>query len=973
MLTLTQLFTICLTYLAILFGSAYATEKGYIPQVIAKHPATRVLSLGVFAGAIAFHGAVGFAAQYGSGFLLYFIGSSAAFFIAPVLLGPVSRTALAYKLGSLSDVFAFRYPAAWVGGTISLLMLIGVLPLLALQIQAVSVSIHLLNQELSKNVLAVLFCLMMSVFAILFGARHLSTRDKHQGLVVAIGLESIIKLAAMMILAFYCITQVFGSTRGLANWLTENEPLLSVAYEQLGNGASRSLLLTFFAATVAMPHVYHMLITENDDERALVGARWGFPLYMLLLSLCIPPILWAAIRLSVATQPEFYAIGIGLASDNHGIVILAFIASLAAASGVLIVTTLALASMTLNHVVLPFYRPRRGVDVYRIILNMRRFLIAAIIAAAFGVYQLLGEGQSLISLGIVAFVAVLQFLPGLVGGIHWRGANKTGLIAGLLAGYLVWFSTLLWPLILNMLVGKPFIVEINDQSWQLSALTSLLANVAFFVIGSLLSKTTAEELLAAEEFMSDSNVSVFRGEIQASSVSEMESNLATALGRAVSSREVNLALTELRYPQNENRPFALGQLRKQMESNLSSMLGQTIAHRIMHATLPLKPASQTFHALENYLEDYRSQLTGLAAELDDLRRYHRQILHVLPTAVFSIDQQLVIRTWNHAMAEITGIRPESIIGSSITSLPEPWREPLNTFIYDDLTHRLKEELIINNVKILINLHKASLIGSQPREQGDQVIVIEDLTESQHMEDQLIHNERLATIGQLAAGIAHEIGNPVTGIAFLAQNLRIDNPELAELSSQILEQTERITNIMQSLVNFAYSSKGGTKNPNVPVELQVCIDEAINLLSLSQRNENISFRNHCDARVYTLGDPQRLSQVFVNLLANALDASVAGDQISITNRFEEGSVVLDIIDQGCGIASDQINRVFEPFFTTKDPGQGTGLGLAIVATIVDEHHGSISAEAVSGGGTRVILKLPQYIHGNSDLSQELTSS
>ncbi len=964
MFSLTQLFGIGLAYLMILFGSAYATERGIIPRSISRHPATRVFSLGVFAGAIALHGVIGFAAKYGSSYLLYFIGAGAAFFLAPVLLAPLSRIALSHKLGSLADVFAYRYPAPWVGGVISILMLLGVLPLLALQIHAVSVTTHLLNQELSEDVLAILFCLTISVFAILFGARHLSTRDKHEGLVVAIALESIIKLTALMFIAWFCIYHVFGSAGAMETWLLENKELLKNTEQRLGDGASRSLLLTFFAATVAMPHVYHMLITENDDERALAGARWGFPLYMLLFSLCIPPILWAAINLNAETAAEFYPIAIGLNTGNEAVTIVAFVACLSAASGVLIVTTLALASMTLNHVLLPLYRPSRSVDIYSLLLNSRRILIALIILASFGIYELLGEDQSLMSLGIVAFVAVLQFLPGLLGVFHWRRANRTGLAAGLIAGYLVWFSLLFLPLADNLLFGSPFAPEISERSWHVAATLSLAANSMMFCIFSVLTQPTTEEKLAAAQCMSDSLASSFRGELYASSVTEMENNLAMALGRTASSREVALALSELSYPQDENRPHALSKLRNQMETNLSSMLGQTIAHRIVDRVLPFKANSGSVHALENYLEDYQTQLTGLAAELDDLRRYHRQVLQDLPTAVCSIDTEYTIRTWNLAMQNVTGIEAETVVGFPVTDLKEPWKDLLNTFIYDSSRHKPKIEIVSGEKKLVLNLHKAS-VANYTRERGDLVIVIEDISESQLIEEQLIHNERLASIGQLVAGIAHEIGNPVTGIACLAQNMQLDSqdPELLELSGQILEQTERISTILQTLVNFAYGSKGDMKRRSVPVELYRCINEAINLLSLSQRETEVPLINQCEKDVYTLGDPQRLSQVFVNLLSNSQDASKQHDDVRITSRFDEKSVIIEIVDRGHGIPSDKLNKVFEPFFTTKDPGKGTGLGLAIVSTIVEEHHGSIRAvPADESGGTRIIIMLPQYDHG-----------
>ena len=206
--SITQLFSIGFIYLTVLFGSAYATEIGLLPRALTHHRLTRVLALGVFAGTICFNGTLGLASQYGASYMLYFLGASAAFVAAPILLAPICRIALTHKLGSIADVFAFRYPAPWVGGVVSVFMLIGLLPLIALQIHAVSTTVHLLNQEFSEDVLAIVFCSTMTLFAILFGAMHLSTRDKHQGLVVAMGLESIIKLVALITIAIYAISEV---------------------------------------------------------------------------------------------------------------------------------------------------------------------------------------------------------------------------------------------------------------------------------------------------------------------------------------------------------------------------------------------------------------------------------------------------------------------------------------------------------------------------------------------------------------------------------------------------------------------------------------------------------------------------------------------------------------------------------------------------------------------------------------------
>ena len=444
-----------------------------------------------------------------------------------------------------------------------------------------------------------------------------------------------------------------------------------------------------------------------------------------------------------------------------------------------------------------------------------------------------------------------------------------------------------------------------------------------------------------------------------------------ALGRSVSDREVDLALSELRIAVDEQRPYALHQLRDKMETNLSSILGQTIARRIIGSFLPYKEDSsstltENVFTIESRIEEYQTQLTGLAAEVDSLRRYHRQTLQELPTAVCSFGVDGEVLTWNHAMTQLTMIDSQAIVGSPSKAIEEPWLSLLTEFSEQHVTHVLKKRVDIGDSTRWLNLHKTAVEESISR-QDNIVIVIEDITENQILEDKLLHSERLASIGQLAASVAHEIGNPITGIACLAQNLKLetDNLEMKEMSDQILDQTERISAILQSLVNFAHSGQQAT-HPMQPVQIAKVIGEAIQLLTLTISDKEISFVNQCDPKLFTNGNSQRLCQVFVNLLNNAQDASKSHDDILITTRAEADHIVIEIVDQGHGIPLRYIGKVFEPFFTTKEAGQGTGLGLAIVYSIIEEHYGEIQVESPvetsseeADAGTKVTIVLPRY--------------
>ncbi|MDA7089181.1 ATP-binding protein [Pseudomonas sp. SA3-5] len=976
--SLSQLILISAAYLLVLFGVAWASEHGLIPRAIIRHPLTYTLSLGVYASAWAFYGTVGLAYQYGYGFLASYLGVSGAFLLAPVLLYPILRITRTYQLSSLADLFAFRFRSTWAGALTTVFMLIGVLPLLALQFQAVADSIGILTREPVQERVALAYCGLIILFTILFGARHIATREKHEGLVFAIAFESVVKLTAIGIIGIYALYGVFDGPQDLERWLVQNQAALASLHTPLQEGPWRTLLLVFFASAIVMPHMYHMTFTENLNPRALVSASWGLPLFLLLMSLAVPLILWAGLKLGVTTNPEYFTLGLGIAVNSQTLALIAYVGGLSASSGLIIVTTLALSGMVLNHVVLPLYQPPTEGNIYRWLKWTRRALIFAIIMAGYGFYLLLGAKQDLASLGIIAFVATLQFLPGVLSVLYWPTANRRGYIAGLLAGISVWTVSMLLPMLGNLqgfyIPALNLVYVLDDSSWHLAAIASLAANVLVFTLVSLFTEASAEEKSAAEACAVDNVRRPQRRELLAQSPQEFATQLAKPLGAKTAQREVEQALRDLHLPFDESRPYALRRLRDRIEANLSGLMGPSVAQDIAETFLPYKAGSETFvtediHFIENRLEDYHSRLTGLAAELDALRRYHRQTLQELPMGVCSLAKDQEILMWNKAMEELTEIPAHRIVGSRLSALGEPWRALLQHFIELPDQHLHKQRLGLDGQTRWLNLHKAAI--DEPLTPGNSglVLLVEDLTETQYLEDKLVHSERLASIGRLAAGVAHEIGNPITGIACLAQNLREEREgdgELTEISGQILEQTKRVSRILQSLMSFAHS--GGHQQADEPVCLAQVAQEAIGLLSLNRRSVEVEFFNLCDADHWVEGDPQRLAQVLINLLSNARDASPPGAAIRVRTEASEHTVDLIVEDEGSGIPKAIIDRLFEPFFTTKDPGKGTGLGLALVYSIVEEHYGQIIIDSPLDPehqrGTRIRVTLPRHVEATS---------
>ncbi len=977
-----QLFLAVVAYLALLFLIAYAVDRGWIPSSVARHPLTYVLSLGVYATSWSYYGSVGFAQTQGYNFLTIYLGVTLAFVLTPFLLQPILRLTRDYQLSSLADLFAFRFRSQGAGVLVTMFMLAGALPYIALQIRAVTESLRILTQETDTGELALGFCFTLTVFAILFGARHISPRDKHEGLVVAIAFESLVKLVTLMMVGVFAVFGVFGGFGNLNQWLVDHPEALTALYEPVKDGPWSTFMVLSFAAAFLLPRQFHMTFAENIDERTLPIASWGFPLYLLLLNLSIPVILWAGTSLSNSSEADYFVLSITLSGGNSLLPTLAFLGGVSAASAMMIVTTLALAAMCLNHLLLPASYPDPQLDIYRWLLWGRRILIAVIVFTGYFFSLLLERHQGLVQLGLISFVAVAQFLPGIIGLLYWPRATAWGFIAGLLGGGAVWAMTLLFPLLKTSgFLTYDFDVETLMQAtgqdkWTFSTFWSLLINGVIFFGVSLLTRQSREEQDAANACCRHILVPA-SGALTAFSPDQYREQLARYMGEVAANKEVTQALRDLTMGNQERRPAQLRRLRDQIERNLSGLVGPQMAR--MFVDNPIKMSSRAQSALadgmrfiEERVEESRIELQGLAAELDALRRYHRQILQDLPLGVCSLGPNQEIVVWNLAMELLSGIERNEVLATPIQELPAPWGQLFSDFIHTKDRHLHKQRITLEGRTRWLNLHKAAIetLPNRYRRERDEtdrsglVLLVEDLTDLQLLEDELMHSERLASIGRLAAGVAHEIGNPVTGIACLAQNLRDEHDvdQVKDHVTRILEQTQRIGDIVHSLVSFSH---GGMPDGSASTDfdLQECAEEAVRLVRLSHAGKQAELQNRCDSGLQLHGDRQRLIQVFVNLLTNACDASAPGDRVVLSAQLDGERIRIEVRDQGCGIPLELQEQIFEPFFTTKEPGKGTGLGLPLVYSIVQDHGGSIQIDSEPGHGARFIIRLP--INGAGD--------
>lgn len=964
------LYAVGVIYLALLFGIAFAAERLRPFGRIAGNAWIYTLSLGVYATSWTFYGNLGFLETHGYLYLTIYLGVTVAFAATPFLLRPILKLAREHQLTSLADLFAFRYRSRLTGPLVALFMLTGVLPYIALQIKAVAESAAVLTADTPPHLLALTFTATIAWFAILFGARHISPREKHAGLVVAIAFESLVKLVALLAIAGIALIAVFGGLNGLDAWLEQHPEAVTALYSPVLEGGWYSLMVLAFAAAFLLPRQFHMLFTENINPQTLNRAAWGFPLFLLLLNLPMPLLYWAGQAAGLEEQTNYYALGLAAWLESPSLALLIFVGGLSAASAMMIVTSLALANMGMNYLSLSAsLRERQGAsaNLYRNLLWGRRIWIVLVIALGYGFYGLLQVVEGLAQLGLISFAAVAQFLPGLFGLLLWPRATRVGFLLGLGAGITGWFFSLVTPLLGNAGIwpGAPRLQEITSGAgldpWTFALTVSLGLNAVLFVLGSLLSRPNQQEIEAGQACCPREPPFPSIDLPLARDVPEMEAALAATLGAMPARHEVQRALDDLGLPRHTRSRRELRQLRERIERNLSGLLGPVLARMIVDQHLRLDAAGrsslgESLRRIEQQLEDTRLPLTGLAAELDALRRFHRQILHELPLGVCSVTPGGEITGWNQALTELTGIGIDHAVGQVVERLDRPWGGLLQAFLESDDRQIYKLNLDTLHGPRRLNLHKSTLEVVAGQREG-YVILIEDVTARAQLESEVAHSDRLASIGRFAAGVAHEIGNPLAGIASLAQTLPLeeDPEEIRDIANDIIAQTRRINTIVQSLIAFAHSDTP-PRNRFEPVDVEDLLAEAIRLTRLAGRKD-IHFQLEGLQGLRVQGARPKLLQVFINLLTNAEQASPANASIHIRAQQAGGRIRVSIQDEGPGIDPSSLDRLFEPFFTTKPAGQGTGLGLPVAYSIVQDHGGSLVAANAPEGGAQFILTLP----------------
>ena len=371
-------------------------------------------------------------------------------------------------------------------------------------------------------------------------------------------------------------------------------------------------------------------------------------------------------------------------------------------------------------------------------------------------------------------------------------------------------------------------------------------------------------------------------------------------------------------------------------------------------------AAQAATALENG-RLYR-QLTVKAGELDRMREFSENILESLNDGLAVVDREDRIVRWNRRLEELYGVRHEEAVGRRLEQILDSaffeilrsgrndspdgaalYRVPLSS------RHEPPRRLLVNVATTPLRDMSGAIAGT--------IVVVEDISARVQLEEQLQISEKMASIGLLAAGVAHEVNTPLTGISSFVQML-MQGTEPDDPKSQVLEKIERQTFRAAKIVNGLLNLARPAQVDRGPVDVNAVINDVLSLLEHQLRTGRIQVRKELAATApVILGIEYKLQQVFLNLFLNARDAMPKGGWLTIVTRASGDSAAIEVADTGSGIPADQLSRIYDPFFTTKDIGKGTGLGLSITYGIVQEHGGSIACDSAPGQGTRFTLTLP----------------
>lgn len=518
---------IILVYVLLLFGLALWVERRTRYRSSSVMPGwVYALSLAVFFTSWTFYGSVGFAVHSGMLFLGIYIGALLSVIFWWVTLRRMVAVKEVFRITSIADFISTRYRRSQrIAALVTLLALSGIAPYISLQLTAVVSSFSIVtgsHESEAWDMTGMLVMLMMLVFTIMFGIRRLDPTERHSGMIAVLVAECLVKLVALVVVGIFILRAVFGDMSSLMETLSHEEMLYLTEFRQPSHSGLMwtTLIVLGFAAVQFLPRQFHVSVVESSDQRHIKTAMWMFPLYLVVINLFVIPIAAAGLKLGLPlASADFFVLKVPQYLGHDMMTLLAFIGGFAAATGMIIISTMTLATMTSNHLVLPvcekigFLEPLQGY-----LLQVRWVIAALILTSSYVLAMVLSNSYILAAMGLISFVAILQLAPPVLIGMFWRHGNSMGAMTGLLAGYLLWGWTLIIPSMIvegwlpeSIMTAGPFGISWLRPEAFLGAgflpplihsvFWSMLFNILFYLLGSWFYHPQKHERALTREFM----------------------------------------------------------------------------------------------------------------------------------------------------------------------------------------------------------------------------------------------------------------------------------------------------------------------------------------------------------------------------------------------------------------------------------------------------------------------------------------
>ncbi len=1007
-----MLLLVALLYVGLLFAVAYIGDRRALyPRHPKLRPVVYSLALAVYCSSWTFYGAVGTAARGGLAYLPIYLGPILLFVFGFGLLRRMVRIAGQRNITSIADFIGARFGKSHgLAALVAVIAVTAVVPYIALQLQAVAMSFGVLGGGPHGAVMvggidSALWCAMLlAVFAILFGARTIDATEHHHGMVLAIALESSIKLLAFLALAIYAVW------RGPGLLASVQMPVA-----QLHDGLPPGFVVQTMLALCAMfclPRQFQIGVVECEDIDDLKRARWLLPMYMVLISLAVLPIVAAGAALPQVRQgiADAWVLTLPMVHGDRGMALVAFVGGFAAATGMVIVSSIALSTMISNDLVMPallrirWLRLEQRSDLSRLVLRVRRVAIIALAVMAYAYYRIAAAQEFLATTGLLAFVAVAQFVPALIAALYWRGASRRGVAVGLLGGFALWFYTLLLPTFAR---AQPWIQD-GPLGWGWlrphglfglfgwdpvvhGTFWSLLVNVGCLVFISLRFHPSLAERLRAAAFIDASpanlpGVGDWRGRVAAA-------DLRTIAERIVGERAATRAFDD--YGQRRGRPLLASEaadraLIQYTERLLASAVGAANARRMLIGTLSGSGLDL-------------AEAMALMDEASQELRFNRELLSTtlenVSQGISVVDAQMRLVAWNRRYLELFDY-PEGMVqvGVPVASLIR-WNADLGECGPGEGDEHVAKRIdymragsahVFRRVRpdgTVIEMRGRALLG------GGYVTTYSDVTAYKQAEQALIDanetleqrvaqrtaelTEALAATAQarqaaevanisktrFLAAASHDLLQPLNAARLFTSALR-QQPGLDAEASKLAERIDASFHAAEGLLDALLDTSRldvGSYHPEV-----VGFAMADMFESLRAQFAVIATQRGLRLRIVATGlavrsDPQLLRRIVQNLISNALRYTSAGGVLVGARRDGDG-VRIEVWDTGPGIPGEQLSRIFDEFQRLDQPSpwgeKGLGLGLSICDRLAGILGHRLDLHSVVGRGSCFVIRVPR---------------